>query len=253
VAASPPPLDLAEVLPTALPLALADARRPLAVGDGLEVVAPVAGPSAEDERALGLDHLVAVVEAAALAVDRVAVERLHPDGGGLARIGASAVLGLPDHVAEGMALLSVGLNPSLHSARAGIGYVQHSNRYWKAMLGAGLATVDRDPHHLLVHHGIGMTDLVKRPTPRADQVSPAEFRHGIDRLERLCRWLAPGAVVVVGLAGWRAGFDRKATPGWQARAVGGRPTYVLPSTSGLNATTSVADLVAHLQAAAAGP
>ena len=35
--------------------------------------------------------------------------------------------------------------------------------------------------------------------------------------------------------------------------LGGVPVYVLPSTSGLNAGTSLDDLVAHLRAAAAGP
>jgi TDG/mug DNA glycosylase family protein len=253
VGAATHPLDLSTVEPTDLPLALAVARRGVAVGDRLEVLARVAPSSGEHGSALGLDHLVSVVEAAALAIDEVAVDRLDPEGGGLARIGASAILGLPDHVGPGMRLLSVGLNPSLHSARAGIGYVQGSNRYWKAMLGAGLATVDRDPRHLLEHHGIGMTDLVKRPTPRVDGVRPEEFRVGIDRLDRLCGWLGPGAVVVVGLAGWRAGLDRKAVPGWQDRLIGGRPVYVLPSTSGLNANTSLDGLIAHLRLAAEGP
>ncbi len=39
----------------------------------------------------------------------------------------------------------------------------------------------------------------------------------------------------------------------QDATVGGSPVYVLPSTSGLNARTSLADLVAHLRAAAGGP
>ena len=56
-------------------------------------------------------------------------------------------------------------------------------------------------------------------------------------------------MAIVGLAGWRAAVDRKATAGWQARALGGRPVYVLPSTSGLNAGTSLATLVDHLRAA----
>jgi double-stranded uracil-DNA glycosylase len=75
----------------------------------------------------------------------------------------------------------------------------------------------------------------------------------VDRLERLCAWLAPGAVCIVGLAGWRAAVDRRARPGWQDRTLGGRPVYLMPSTSGLNAATPLADLIEHLRRAAAEP
>ena len=64
------------------------------------------------------------------------------------------------------------------------------------------------------------------------------------------RWLRPGAVCFVGLAGWRAAFDRKAQPGVQPEPFGGVPAYVMPSTSGLNARVPVAELADHLRAAA---
>ena len=57
-------------------------------------------------------------------------------------------------------------------------------------------------------------------------------------------------VVMVGLAGWRAAVDRKAVAGEQPEAFGGRPVYVMPSTSGLNAGSRLDDLVDHLRAAA---
>ena len=46
---------------------------------------------------------------------------------------------------------------------------------------------------------------------------------------------------------------RKAVTGWQPSSLGGRPVYVLPSTSGLNAATPLSALVEHLRAVAAGP
>ena len=49
-----------------------------------------------------------------------------------------------------------------------------------------------------------MTDLVKRATPRADALTRAEYRAGVERLDRLCAWLEPDAVCMVGLAGWRS-------------------------------------------------
>jgi len=73
----------------------------------------------------------------------------------------------------------------------------------------------------------------------------------MERVERLVRWLSPGAVCFVGLAGWRAVVDRRATAGVQHDSFAGRPTYVMPNPSGLNAHARVDDLAAHLRAAAA--
>ena len=160
---------------------------------------------------------------------------------------------LPDFVGPGMRLLVCGLNPSVHAAEAGVGYVTPGNRFWPAALEAGLASRDRDARHALVEHGMGMTDLVKRATPRAAELTRDEYRAGLERLGRLCAWLQPQAVCFVGLAGWRAAADRKAEPGWQPTEVGGRPAFVMPSTSGLNAATPLRVLVEHLRRALAGP
>ena len=157
---------------------------------------------------------------------------------------------LPDTVAGDLRLLVCGLNPSLHAADAGVGFVTPGNRFWPAALDVGLASVDRDPFHAARHHGMGMTDLAKRATTRADELAPDEYREGLARVERLCERLRPGAVCMVGLAGWRTAVDRKAVAGWQDRTLGGRPVYVMPSTSGLNAHSTQADLTAHLQTAA---
>lgn len=93
------------------------------------------------------------------------------------------------------------------------------------------------------------TDLVKRVTARAAEVGRAEYRAGLERVERLCEWLRPEAVCMVGLAGWRAAADPKAGPGWQGRKLGPAPVYVMPSTSGLNARIGLEDLTRHLRAA----
>ena len=156
---------------------------------------------------------------------------------------------LPDHVGPGMKLLVCGLNPSLYAADRGVNFARPGNRFWPAMLAAGLVTVDRDPRHALVHHGIGMTDLVKRATVAAAEISSDEFVAGVARVERLCSWLRPRALCVVGLSGWRTALDRKAVVGWQPEALGGVPVYVMPNTSGLNASTQHEGFVDHLLAA----
>jgi TDG/mug DNA glycosylase family protein len=158
---------------------------------------------------------------------------------------------LADTVGPRLRLLVCGLNPSLRAADAGIGFVTPGNRFWPAAFAAGLVTADRDPRHALRTDRVGMTDIVKRATPRAAALTTAEYRDGLARVERLVRWLRPGAIAFVGLAGWRAAVDRKARPGVQPEGLGGVPVYVLPSTSGLNAACPLPTLVAHLEAAAA--
>lgn len=155
---------------------------------------------------------------------------------------------LADTVRPGLRVLCVGLNPSLVAADAGIGYAGATNRFWPAAVAAGLVPAARDVDGALAA-GVGMTDLVKRATPRADMLDPAEYVAGAGRVERLVRWLRPGAVAFVGLTGYRAAVDRRATVGLQAAPFGGRPAYVLPSTSGANAHATLADLVGHLRAA----
>ncbi|MFM7064017.1 MAG: uracil-DNA glycosylase family protein [Actinomycetes bacterium] len=157
---------------------------------------------------------------------------------------------LADLVGPGMRLLLVGLNPSLYSADCGVGFGRPGNRAWPALLASGLATADRDPLRLLDERRIGMTDLVKRPTARADELTKDEFRHGVARLELLCRWLQPGAVCVLGLTGWRAAVDTRAVAGVQPGRLGDRPVYLMPNPSGLNAHETVDSLAAHLAAAA---
>jgi TDG/mug DNA glycosylase family protein len=158
---------------------------------------------------------------------------------------------LPDFVGPGMRMLVCGLNPSLVAADAGYGYAGATNRFWSVAVAAGIVTHPRDPLLSLARDGFGMTDLVKRATPNADSLTPAEYQEGAARVARLVEWLRPGVVLFVGLAGWRAAIDRRARPGPQPSPFGGMPTYVMPSTSGRNARTSPAELAAHMRRALA--
>ncbi len=159
---------------------------------------------------------------------------------------------LPDYVGSDMELLICGLNPSPSSADFGVGFHKAGNRFWPAAIKAGLVTLDRDPAHGLAAHGMGMTDMVKRATRRADELDKSEYQAGFERLGKLAEWLEPKTICMVGLAGWRAAVNRKAQRGWQPETVGGRPVYLMPSTSGLNAHDTVDTLAEHLSVAAAG-
>ena len=244
-----------------VPVALADLHRVLRVGAPIELT--FFGGDVEGREVFPGDDLPGrwfstwseprlrdVVVGAGFSLDELEVAQ-SADGTGFT-VRASRARTLPDTVGPSMGLLVCGLNPSLHAADAGVGFVTPSNRFWRAALAAGVVDRAHDPWHALRRRGVGMTDLVKRATARADELGLDDYREGVGRVDRLCTWLQPAAVCLVGLAGWRAAVDRRAVPGWQSRALGGRPTYVMPSTSGLNAATSLSDLIAHLRAAATG-
>jgi TDG/mug DNA glycosylase family protein len=194
------------------------------------------------------ESLTDVVTGAGFTIDDVTVSE---DVVSHVEVRARRARSLPDTVGPGMRMLVCGLNPSVYAADAGIGYARPTNRFWDAAVAAGVLSRRRDPLHALVHHRVGMTDLVKRPTSRSAEVTADEYRAGADRVQRLVRWLRPEVVCFVGLEGWRAAVDRNAVPGLQLHRFGGVPAYVMPSTSGLNAHATPAQLVEHLRAAAA--
>jgi TDG/mug DNA glycosylase family protein len=191
------------------------------------------------------DELVALLAGAGFEVDDVSIvaERVWAD--------ARRARTLPDTVGPGLRVLVCGLNPSVVAADAGYGFAGPTNRFWRAAVAAGLVTRPRDPLGCLLHDGVGMTDMVKRATPNAAVLSREEYQAGAHRVRRLVAWLRPGLVLFVGLAGWRAAVDRTAGAGLQAEPFAGVPAYVMPSTSGLNAHASPAELTAHMVGALA--
>jgi TDG/mug DNA glycosylase family protein len=245
-----------------LPLALAGLHRVLAPGGVLDLTVfrgegeARSGPDDDFPGRLFTwwppDRLVDVLVGAGFTVDEVSGTGLADRTGapGKLCLRATRARTLPDTVGAGMRLLVCGLNPSLYAADTGVGFGRPGNRFWPAALAAGIASTDRSPDRALADHGVGMTDIVKRATVAAAELTAGEYRDGLARVERLVAWLQPGAVCFVGLAGWRAAVDRRAVPGVQPAALAGVPVYVMPSTSGLNARTPLADLADHLRAAA---
>ncbi len=188
-----------------------------------------------------------------LALDRAIACDLVEGGGFVERErrGARLVIErartLPDRVAPGMRVLLCGLNPSVHAADAGVGFARPGNRFWPAALASGLLTVDRDPRHALAVHGVGMTDLVKRASARADQIDRPEYVAGAARVARLCTLLAPRVLCVVGITGWRIAVDKAAVMGEQPERIGSTLVYVMANPSGVNAHVTPADLAADLR------
>ena len=240
-----------------LPMALWDLQRVLAVGAPFELQVlegEYEGDALPGDEVGGRyfagwppDRLAEVVTGAGFDVDPDSVTV----SGDEVRLRATRARSLADTIGPGMRLLLCGVNPSIFSADAGVGYARPGNRFWPALRAAGLVDRDRDAADALLGHRIGMTDFVKRPTRTAAEVTVDEYRLGHARVEHLVEWLQPGAVCFNGLAGWRSVVNPRAVAGLQPELIGGRPAYVMPSTSGLTARCSLDELADHLRAAAA--
>ncbi len=177
---------------------------------------------------------------------------------GRAELEAARDTTLPDLLGPHVRLLICGINPSLWAAATQAHFARPGNRFWPALHDAGLTgrLVDcsagmsaEDREHVL-DRGLGITNLVRRATARADELDPAEFVAGRERLAGLVAELRPAVVAVAGVTAYRHAFaDPRAGLGPQDRELAGAQLWALPSPSGLNAHASRADLAAAFAAA----
>jgi TDG/mug DNA glycosylase family protein len=152
---------------------------------------------------------------------------------------------LPDVIAADLDVLFCGINPSLMSAARGHHFARPGNRFWPALHLAGLTprrlTPDEDRE--LLDCGLGVTNLVDRPTRAAAELDRAELRAGADALADLVARYRPRVVAVLGITAWRQALDRpRAVLGHQPERIGGAETWVVPNPSGLNAHHQLPDL-----------
>jgi double-stranded uracil-DNA glycosylase len=144
----------------------------------------------------------------------------------------------------GLRVLFVGINPSLRSAEVGHHFARPGNRFWPTLHAAGFTPRRLRPEddHELPAHGVGVTNLVARPTRAAAELTPDELRTGAAALARVVARDRPRLVAVVGMTAYRVAFGRAgAMIGLQPDRLGGRPVWVLPNPSGLNAHFKPAD------------
>ena len=152
---------------------------------------------------------------------------------------------LRDVLAAGLDVLFVGINPSLMSAARGHHFARPGNRFWPALHLAGLTPRRMTPEEdaELPRYGLGVTNLVDRPTRTAAELSPEELRAGAAALAELVATWRPRVVAVLGITAWRVAFaSPKAVLGRQPERVGGAETWVAPNPSGLNAHHQLPDL-----------
>jgi double-stranded uracil-DNA glycosylase len=159
--------------------------------------------------------------------------------------------GLPELFFPGLDVVFVNINPAVYSVESGHYFARKSNKFWPCISASRLTLamrtdlgVDRlGPEHdvLLPRFGIGFTDLVARPTPRASDVKPAEFVAGVAVLVEKIERLQPRIACFQGITGYRyvhAAFAQtSADPvlGLQAPRIGRTRFFLVPNPSGANA------------------
>lgn len=158
-----------------------------------------------------------------------------------------------DLVGERLRLLFVGINPGLWTAAAKTHFAHPGNRFYPALLEAGIiereidrgvGMSDEDRAHL-IERGIGITNVAHRATAKASELSKEELREGGERLRAFVRRHRPLVVAVAGITAYRSAFgEPKAVMGEHPDGFEGSRLWIVPNPSGLNAHETTASLAA---------
>lgn len=152
----------------------------------------------------------------------------------------------PNILAKGLDVIFCGVNPALTAAAAGHNFSNGSNRFWQVLHLAGFTDIRLEPRHerRVLEFGVGIAALVSRPTRRAAEISPAEFRLARPGFEAKMRHLAPRAIAILGKSAFSVMIDRPDVPwGRQSEKFAGAMAWTLPNPSGLNRNFTLDALV----------
>ena len=169
---------------------------------------------------------------------------------------------LPDYLKPGLDIVSIGLNPSLPSVRAGFYFANPRNRFWRALNTSGLLLAPLEPgidamQVLLERDGIGFTDVVKRPTAGGSELRAADYKTWAPVLREKLVIYAPRIAWFQGkqacLNYLMYGEGRRVALDWglQPFSIGASQVFVTPSPSPANAVYALEDLAEWMRRLAA--
>ena len=161
---------------------------------------------------------------------------------------------LQDYLRPGLDIVSIGLNPSLYSVKKGFYFARPQNRFWKALNASKLADQELVPgktamNKLFREHGIGFTDVVKRPTANAAGLESADFRKWVPVLRDKLLHYRPriawfhGKLAYKNFLRYSTGADFDMPWGAQIMQIGESAVFVSPNPSPANAAFSHDELV----------
>jgi len=160
---------------------------------------------------------------------------------------------LPDYLDHDLRILSIGLNPSPVSVKAGYYFANPRNRFWTALNESRLVDEKLLPgeaamQELFMNYKIGFTDLVKKPTRMGNELRAADYREGATVLKEKLLGHRPGIAWFHGKVTYRnflkyaEGMETEIPWGAQKHSVGKTRIFVTPNPSPANARYSIADL-----------
>jgi TDG/mug DNA glycosylase family protein len=148
-----------------------------------------------------------------------------------------------------MKLVIVGINPGENSVRAGHYYAGRGNPFWEMLYEGGVVPepVEYTEDKRMIEFGIGLTDLVKRPTRGIEEIRREEWTEGRVLLAQKLEEMAPKLIAFNGKTAYEKFSGRPCKPGLQKEILYGAKVFVLPSTSGQNATVSRAQKLKYFK------
>ncbi|MEM7465741.1 MAG: mismatch-specific DNA-glycosylase [Pseudomonadota bacterium] len=167
---------------------------------------------------------------------------------------------LPDYLNSGIEIMSVGINPSPTSVAVGYPFATANNRFWPALNRSKLVSERREPSiasmfEMLNKDRIGFTDIVKKPTPRASDLTAADFEIGTRVLLSNIALCGPRVLWFQGMTVAKAFIKYSCVTStiqasWGEMADSNMPykIFVSPNPSGANARFSLDDLIASFDA-----
>jgi double-stranded uracil-DNA glycosylase len=152
----------------------------------------------------------------------------------------------PDILERGLDVIFCGLNPALSAAVAGHNFSHRANRFWAVLHLAGFTDVRLHPENerRLLEYGCGITAIIHRPTRRAEEIAPEEFRKARSGFEAKMRHYAPRSIAFLGKRGFSIMTGQPDVDwGRYPSGVGGTMAWILPNPSGLNRSFTLEALV----------
>lgn len=139
---------------------------------------------------------------------------------------------LPDILASNLKLIICGTAAGSRSAKLSAYYAQSTNKFWKTLHTVGLTPVQFQPHQFteLLHHGIGLTDLV--PYASGMDRTLKRIDYDLPAFEQKIQHYQPKYLCFNGKKAAEMYLGHHISFGLQPETIAKTQIFVAPSTSG---------------------
>ena len=133
-------------------------------------------------------------------------------------------------------MILVGANPGDRAARVGHYYAGRTNQFWPIMYESGVIPepLGYEDDRRMLEFGIGMTDMVKRPTRTTEEIERQEFAEGRVLLAQKLEELRPRVIAFNGKIVCEKFLGRPCKLGLQKDILYGAQVFVLPASLSQN-------------------